>query len=99
MLDICHRENLSNMSHKWQEQAPRHNAQTSTDYSEITDVHPSLTGLSTGGGLQQHVIASPRTSKKRSFLHALSKGSQRKGAVITGPMNQDGMAEEAFEVS
>ena len=87
------------MSHKRQDQSTRHNAQASTDYSEITDVQPFFTGLSPGGALQQHVIASPRTSKKRSFLHALSKGSQKKGAVITGPMNQDGMAEEAFEVS
>lgn len=87
------------MSHKWHEDTTQH-TQPGTDYSEIKDVQPSLTGtMSHGGGLQQHVIASPRTSKKRGFLHSLSKGPQKRGTVITRPMNQDGVAEESFEVS
>lgn len=87
------------MSRKGYEEPTRHNAQASTDYSEISDVQPSLTGLGTSGNVQQHVIASPRTSKKRSFLHALSKGSQRKGTIITRPINHDGVLEESHEVS
>lgn len=87
------------MSHKWYDEGTRHNAQASSDYSKITDVQPSLTGLSVSGALQQHAIASPRTAKKRSFLHSLSKGTQRKGTIITRPMNQDAMPEEPYEVS
>ena len=86
------------MSHKKHEDATQH-TQLVTDYSEIKDVQPSLTGMNHGGVLQQHVVASPRTSKKRSFLHSLSKGSQKRGTVITRPMNQDSMAEESIEVS
>ena len=87
------------MSHKFHENSTRHNAQVSSDYSEITDVKPSLAGLSAGGVLQPHAIASPRSSKKKSFLHSLSKGPQRKGTVITRPLNQDAMPEESYEVS
>ena len=88
------------MSHKWQDESTRHNAQESSEYAEISNMQPSLTGLSvSGGGVQQHVVASPRTSKKRSFLASLSKGTQRKGTIITRPMNQDSMQEEPFEVS
>ncbi|KAL9974456.1 hypothetical protein ACROYT_G011488 [Oculina patagonica] len=54
-------------------------------------------GLSVSGAVQQHAIASPRTSKKRSFLASLSKGTQRKGTIITRPMNQESMPEEPFE--
>lgn len=86
------------MSHKWQDEATSHNAEESSDYAMITDVQPSLTGLSVSGSQQQQAVASPRTSKKRSFLASLSKGSQRKGTIITRPMNQDSMPEE-IEVS
>ena len=86
------------MSHKWQDEATSHDAQESGDYAMITDVQPSLTGLSVSGAQQQQAVASPRTSKKRSFLASLSKGSQRKGTIITRPMNQDSMPEE-IEVS
>lgn len=87
------------MSHKWHEDLTRHNAQSSSDYVEVSDVHSSLTGLNVGGGVQQHAIASPRTSEKRSFLQSLSKGSQRKGTIITRPLNHDAMPEESHEVS
>lgn len=86
------------MSHKWHEDSTRHNSQTNSDYSEVSDVHRSLTGFSGRGGVQQHAIASPRTSKKRSFLQSFNKGAQRKGTIITRPLNQDAMPEESFEV-
>ena len=87
------------MSHKWQDEATRHNAQERSDYAEITNVQPSFSGLSVSGAVPQHAIASPRTSKKRSFLASLSKGTQRKGTIITRPMNQESMPEEVLEVS
>ena len=91
-------QSQKNMSHKWHEDSTRHNAQTNSDYSEVSDVHRSLTGFSGGGGVQQHAIASPRTSKKRSFLQSFNKGPQRKGTIITRPLNHDAMPEESFEV-
>lgn len=96
---ICGLEKQLKMSHKWQDESTRHNAQESSEYAEITNVQPSLTGLTVSGAMQQHAIASPRTSKKRSFLASLSKGTQRKGTIITRPMNQESMPEEPFEVS
>lgn len=86
------------MSHKWHEDSTRHNVQANSDCSEVSDVHRSLTGFSGGGGVQQHAIASPRTSKKRSFLQSFNKGPQRKGTIITRPLNHDAMPEESFEV-
>ena len=87
------------MSHKWQDDTTRHNAQESSDYAEITNVQPSSTGLSVSGTVPQHAIASPRTTKKRSFLATLSKGTQKRGTIITRPMNQESMPGEPFEVS
>lgn len=72
--------------------------QESSDYAMITDVQPSSTGLNVSGPQHLHAFASPRTSKKRNFLASLSKGTQRKGTIITRPMNQDSMPEE-MEVS
>lgn len=59
--------------------------------------YPCENGFSGGGGVQQHAIASPRTSKKRSFLQSFNKGPQRKGTIITRPLNHDAMPEESFE--
>lgn len=98
-LVICGRKKHLNMSHKWQDETTRHNAQESSDYAEITNVQPSFSGLSVSGAVPQHAIASPRTSKRRNFLASLSKGTQRKGTIITRPMNQESMPEEPFEVS
>ena len=86
------------MSHKWQDELMRHNTQDSSEYAEISNVQPSLTGLSVSGAVQQHAIASPRTTKKRNFLASLSRGTTRKGTIITRPMNQESMPEEYFEV-
>lgn len=96
---ICGRKKHLNMSYKWQDETTRQNAQESSDYAEITNVQPSFSGLSVSGAVPQHAIASPRTSKKRSFLASLSKGTQRKGTIITRPMNQESMPEEPLEVS
>lgn len=95
----CGREKHLIMSHKWQDETTRHNAQESSDYAEITNVQPSFSGLSVSGAVPQHAIASPRTTKKRSFLASLSKGTQRKGTIITRPVNQESMSEEPLEVS
>lgn len=88
---------MSNTSHKWVEDSTEQN-QSIADYSHLpfTDVQRSLTSGSSLGAMHNSV-ASPRTSKKRSFLHALSKGSPKRGTVITRPINQDGMTEELQE--
>ena len=101
-LEIRSFEKMSNTSYKWVEDSTRQNQSSLDLYSELAsaDSQQSLTvghGSSPVGSMRQ--VVSPRTSKKRNFLHALSKGTSRRGTVITRPMNRDGMTEEWHDVS
>ena len=93
---------MSNTSCNWVEDSTRQNQSSVDVYSELASVD-SQRSLPVGDGSSpvgsMHQVASPRTSKKRNFLHTLSKGTSRRGTLITGPMNRDGMTGESHDVS
>ncbi|XP_074617282.1 uncharacterized protein LOC141876525 isoform X2 [Acropora palmata] len=91
---------MSNTSCNWVEDSTRQNQSSVDVYSELASVDsqrslPAGDGSSPVGSM--HQVASPRTSKKRNFLHTLSKGTSRRGTSITRPMNRDGMTGESHD--